>query len=93
MPREDGQGWAVGNHLALSPATKRPEEVCGPTQFRCVSTNVCIPASFHCDEESDCPDRSDEFGCSEQGAGIEMWALGWVLGASVHSLNLHSSPS
>ncbi|XP_060478237.2 basement membrane-specific heparan sulfate proteoglycan core protein isoform X8 [Panthera onca] len=42
---------------------KRPEDVCGPTQFRCVSTNTCIPASFHCDEESDCPDRSDEFGC------------------------------
>uniref|UniRef100_A0A5F9CNP8 Basement membrane-specific heparan sulfate proteoglycan core protein n=1 Tax=Oryctolagus cuniculus TaxID=9986 RepID=A0A5F9CNP8_RABIT len=42
---------------------KRPEEVCGPTQFRCVSTSTCIPASFHCDEESDCPDRSDEFGC------------------------------
>ncbi|XP_023385164.1 basement membrane-specific heparan sulfate proteoglycan core protein [Pteropus vampyrus] len=42
---------------------KRPEDVCGPTQFRCVSTNTCISASFHCDEESDCPDRSDEFGC------------------------------
>ncbi|XP_053431699.1 basement membrane-specific heparan sulfate proteoglycan core protein isoform X4 [Nycticebus coucang] len=42
---------------------KRPQEVCGPTQFRCVSTNTCIPASFHCDQESDCPDRSDEFGC------------------------------
>ncbi|XP_023578283.1 basement membrane-specific heparan sulfate proteoglycan core protein isoform X10 [Octodon degus] len=43
--------------------TKRPEEVCAPTQFRCVSSNTCIPASFHCDEETDCPDRSDEFGC------------------------------
>ncbi|KAM7098229.1 basement membrane-specific heparan sulfate proteoglycan core protein isoform 13-T13 [Molossus nigricans] len=42
---------------------KHPEDVCGPTQFRCVSTNTCISASFHCDEESDCPDRSDEFGC------------------------------
>ncbi|XP_049631522.1 basement membrane-specific heparan sulfate proteoglycan core protein [Suncus etruscus] len=42
---------------------KRPEDVCGPTQFRCVSTSTCIPASFHCDEESDCPDRSDEIGC------------------------------
>ncbi|XP_068395211.1 basement membrane-specific heparan sulfate proteoglycan core protein isoform X3 [Eschrichtius robustus] len=42
---------------------KHPEDVCGPTQFRCVSTSTCIPASFHCDEESDCPDRSDEFGC------------------------------
>jgi hypothetical protein len=51
--------------LALSPAVKQPGEVCGPTHFQCVSTNRCIPASFHCDEESDCPDRSDEFGCSE----------------------------
>ncbi|XP_072465307.1 basement membrane-specific heparan sulfate proteoglycan core protein isoform X4 [Notamacropus eugenii] len=42
---------------------KLPEEVCGPTEFRCVSTNTCIPSSFHCDDESDCPDRSDEFGC------------------------------
>ncbi|XP_055978752.1 basement membrane-specific heparan sulfate proteoglycan core protein [Sorex fumeus] len=42
---------------------KRPEDVCGPTQFRCVSTSTCIPASFHCDDESDCPDRSDEIGC------------------------------
>ncbi|XP_039768050.1 basement membrane-specific heparan sulfate proteoglycan core protein isoform X3 [Ornithorhynchus anatinus] len=42
---------------------KRPEEACEPSQFRCVSTNTCIPASFHCDEESDCPDRSDEIGC------------------------------
>uniref|UniRef100_A0A4X2M3Z2 Basement membrane-specific heparan sulfate proteoglycan core protein n=1 Tax=Vombatus ursinus TaxID=29139 RepID=A0A4X2M3Z2_VOMUR len=43
--------------------SKLPEEVCGPTEFRCVSTNTCIPSSFHCDDESDCPDRSDEFGC------------------------------
>lgn len=72
----------VGNGVALlvgsahttwfcPPATKHPEEACAPTQFRCVSTNTCIPASFHCDEESDCPDRSDEFGCSEQGAGAD----------------------
>lgn len=66
-------------------AAKRPEDVCGPTQFRCVSTNTCIPASFHCDEESDCPDRSDEFGCSEQGAGGE-------LGTPFLSLPLLSSP-
>ena len=71
-----GWGWVLPegsarcpHHLALSPAVKRPEDVCGPTKFRCVSTNTCIPASFHCDEESDCPDRSDEFGCSERGAG------------------------
>lgn len=71
-----GWGWVLPegsarclHHLALSPAVKRPEDICGPTKFRCVSTNTCIPASFHCDEESDCPDRSDEFGCSERGAG------------------------
>ncbi|KAM6218940.1 basement membrane-specific heparan sulfate proteoglycan core protein [Rhynchocyon petersi] len=44
-------------------SAKLPGDVCAPTQFRCVSTDTCIPASFHCDEESDCPDRSDEFGC------------------------------
>lgn len=54
-------------------AAKRPEDVCGPTQFRCVSTNKCISASFHCDEENDCLDHSDEFGCSEQGAGGASW--------------------
>lgn len=70
-----------------APAAKRPEDVCGPTQFRCVSTNTCISASFHCDEESDCPDRSDEIGCSEQGAGVggELGALGWSPGALLQS--------
>ncbi|XP_045441012.1 basement membrane-specific heparan sulfate proteoglycan core protein isoform X10 [Pipistrellus kuhlii] len=42
---------------------KHPEDVCAPTQFRCVSTNECIAASYHCDKESDCTDRSDEIGC------------------------------
>lgn len=107
-----GWGWVLPegsarclHRLALSPAVKRPEDVCGPTKFRCVSTNTCIPASFHCDEESDCPDRSDEFGCSERGAGGELWARGpsprpshpgpssSPLGASHPSLLLASSPS
>lgn len=79
------------------PAAKHPEDVCAPTQFRCVSTNTCISASFHCDEESDCPDRSDEFGCSEQGAGGRagvpgLASLGWVPGAPLHSLSLASLP-
>ncbi|KAM5247632.1 basement membrane-specific heparan sulfate proteoglycan core protein isoform 2-T2 [Ctenodactylus gundi] len=43
---------------------KHPEELCAPTQFRCISNDTCIPASFHCDEENDCPDHSDEFGCT-----------------------------
>uniref|UniRef100_A0A8V0YXA0 Basement membrane-specific heparan sulfate proteoglycan core protein n=1 Tax=Gallus gallus TaxID=9031 RepID=A0A8V0YXA0_CHICK len=36
---------------------------CGPDQFSCVVSGACIPASYHCDEEPDCPDRSDEVGC------------------------------
>lgn len=80
---------------AMPTAAKRPEDVCGPTQFRCVSTSTCIPASFHCDEESDCPDRSDEIGCSEWRAGTgRFWAplllsVSPLSGAQLSSLALH----
>lgn len=72
-PAGTGQKWGwytlCPHRLLCPPAAKHPEDVCGPTQFRCVSTNECIAASYHCDKESDCSDRSDEIGCSEQGAG------------------------
>ncbi|PIO28616.1 hypothetical protein AB205_0082730 [Aquarana catesbeiana] len=38
--------------------------MCAPEQFVCVQSRNCIPASYQCDEEADCPDRSDEVGCS-----------------------------
>ncbi|XP_058279281.1 basement membrane-specific heparan sulfate proteoglycan core protein isoform X3 [Hirundo rustica] len=43
--------------------TKAPGAVCGPAEFRCVSSGSCIRASYQCDREPDCPDRSDEVGC------------------------------
>lgn len=49
---------------------------CGPDQFSCVVSGACIPASYHCDEEPDCPDRSDEVGCSKWHPGTrgaEAW--------------------
>lgn len=47
------------------PATRQPGDHCAPEQFECVSDRSCIPASYQCDEELDCPDHSDEYGCSK----------------------------
>lgn len=49
----------------MSAATKGPGDRCAPEQFECLSDRTCIPASYQCDEEPDCPDRSDEYGCSK----------------------------
>lgn len=46
-------------------ATRGPGDRCAPEQFECLSDRSCIPASYQCDEEPDCPDRSDEYGCSK----------------------------
>lgn len=48
-------------------ATGEPGDRCAPEQFECVSDRTCIPASYQCDEELDCPDHSDEYGCSKSG--------------------------
>ncbi|XP_036448109.1 hemicentin-2-like [Colossoma macropomum] len=45
-------------------ASKRPGDACAPEQFLCLSDRACIPASYQCDEEPDCADRSDEYGCA-----------------------------
>lgn len=46
-------------------ATKGPGDTCAPEQFVCLSDRTCIPASYQCDEEPDCADRSDEYGCGK----------------------------
>lgn len=34
------------------------------TEFRCKS-GKCIPLSWRCDHDEDCPDGDDEFDCSK----------------------------
>ncbi|XP_012150619.1 sortilin-related receptor isoform X2 [Megachile rotundata] len=36
---------------------------CAPNQFAC-RNDVCIPASWRCDRDNDCGDRSDEINCT-----------------------------
>ncbi|XP_034183961.1 sortilin-related receptor [Osmia lignaria lignaria] len=36
---------------------------CAPNQFAC-QNNVCIPASWRCDKDNDCGDKSDEINCT-----------------------------
>ena len=43
--------------------TARPGDECHAFEFKCSTGNQCIPASYQCDEETDCQDRSDEIGC------------------------------
>ena len=38
---------------------------CGVHNFQCRSTKQCIPKNYICDNEVDCPDRSDEIGCGK----------------------------
>lgn len=74
--REWGPGWgpaagrgdavpAVTRGAGTLAATKAPGAACGPAEFRCVASGSCIRASYQCDREPDCPDRSDEVGCGE----------------------------
>lgn len=37
---------------------------CNSGQFPCSDGTKCIPKNFHCDNETDCQDGSDEVGCS-----------------------------
>lgn len=60
-----GYKFAITFHLVITAASKGPDDRCAPEQFECLSDNKCIPASYQCDEEPDCEDRSDEYGCSK----------------------------
>lgn len=43
--------------------TRRPGDVCQPTEFKCNDGRQCVPQSFQCDGTNDCHDGTDEIGC------------------------------
>lgn len=46
-------------------ATSDPNAMCRADEYQCLQGDQCIPASYQCDGEIDCQDRSDEIGCGE----------------------------
>ena len=47
----------------LVPPQAQTTSSCGFTEFSCADNQQCIPKSYQCDNQFDCNDHSDEFGC------------------------------
>ena len=47
----------------FSLAVARAGSPCRAYEYQCLQGDQCIPASYQCDGEIDCQDRSDEIGC------------------------------
>jgi hypothetical protein len=45
----------------INPTT--PPQVCPPNEYKC-SSGKCIPKSWLCDKEQDCPSGEDEVNCT-----------------------------
>lgn len=41
------------------------KHTCAVNQFTCESNGQCIPDSWKCDKQNDCPNGEDEVNCSE----------------------------
>ena len=72
----------TSKHCSFKPAvdacvavTARPGDDCHAFEFKCSTGNQCIPASYQCDEETDCQDRSDEIGCCRQHFLLNLYIL------------------
>ncbi|XP_042223956.1 uncharacterized protein LOC121867897 isoform X2 [Homarus americanus] len=46
------------------------ETVCGSDEFTCVNPRLCVPDSWKCNGQAECPDSSDETSCGAGCAGM-----------------------
>lgn len=52
--------------LFMSLVQNRTTHKCGADMFECLSTTLCVPDTFRCDDENDCGDNSDEENCGNK---------------------------
>ncbi|KAG0435715.1 hypothetical protein HPB47_018353 [Ixodes persulcatus] len=57
---------AVVFYVAQLSRTVHAANDCSTSQFRCAAGDKCIPLTWHCDSDTDCPDGSDEVGCEKR---------------------------
>ncbi|XP_055969170.1 CD320 antigen [Sorex fumeus] len=59
----------LGRQVALSPlppgsrSLGQAQASCPPSSFQCRSSGYCVPLTWRCDSDEDCPDGSDEEAC------------------------------
>lgn len=57
---------AVVFYVAQLSRTVHAANDCSTSQFKCAAGDKCIPLTWHCDSDTDCPDGSDEVGCEKR---------------------------
>ncbi|KAL3869763.1 hypothetical protein ACJMK2_042400 [Sinanodonta woodiana] len=58
----------VWNNTAES---KHSTDTCQEDQFKCATSHKCISQKWRCDDQSDCPDHSDEDGCGKSPTTVD----------------------
>ncbi|XP_049644244.1 CD320 antigen, partial [Suncus etruscus] len=64
--------FELGRHVAPNPLPPGPGPLqaaqgsCSPSSFQCRSNGFCVPLTWRCDDDEDCPDGSDEEACSPE---------------------------